>query len=240
MDSVSRAILSGLRDLFPQYRASLVDSLTVASAWSKKYPLYHGASKVGTLTIGGSVPPTKEEEALLSFFVDYIGPLLGHAELHEEVTRESMVDPLTQLPNRRAFEMQTALEARRPFILALLDLDGFKVLNDTKGHPAGDEALRKVAMALRQGLREVDSLYRIGGDEFAITFTGSDLLGLMAVTSILERLRDAVEHLSIGISFSVGSQTYQGGDLGTFIDSVDRLLYADKRRRKARQTGWAS
>jgi diguanylate cyclase len=178
------------------------------------------------------------QEEIITSLLAFVAAALHHAQNHEKVTRESLIDELTQLPNRRAYSYQLRMESRRPFVLALLDLDGFKAVNDTKGHEGGNYALRAVSMALRQGIREVDSIYRIGGDEFAIIFTGCDIPSLIQIASIIDRLRTTVESLKLGVSFSVGALQYPPGeDLDLFCDRVDQVLYADKLRRKARRTG---
>lgn len=234
--TVSRGLLSGLRDLLPGFRFNFLD--TACASFTKSVPVYHQTEKVAQLNVSGEKPLSPLQEKILQLVLAFAGPMLGHARAHEEVTKESLVDTLTQLPNRRAYNYQLEIQSKRSFVLALLDLDGFKAINDTKGHAAGDETLRSVAMCLRSELRELDTLYRIGGDEFAIIFTGQELPGLLHVTTIIDRLRKSVEALSIGVSFSVGSLHYpKGEDMATFCDRVDKILYADKMRRKARRTG---
>jgi len=93
-------------------------------------------------------------------------------ELTEKLMHQAQHDALTGLPNRSSFEMdlQSLLSSKdaRNHVLCYLDLDQFKVVNDTCGHSAGDELLRQLAVVMKQGLRESDLLARIGGDEFAI------------------------------------------------------------------------
>lgn len=89
--------------------------------------------------------------------------------------RNSMEDPLTGLANRRAFEQQLRLRiaAREPFCLMMLDLNGFKQVNDTHGHLAGDELLKQFGAALRQQFTSSDLVARWGGDEFALLVRGA-------------------------------------------------------------------
>ena len=105
-------------------------------------------------------------------------------------------DELTELPNRREFERRLraaigALEADgEGHTLMFLDLDQFKVVNDTCGHAAGDQLLRQVAAVLRKQLRETDLLARLGGDEFAVLVIDCDA---NAAAVIAEKLRRVVE-----------------------------------------------
>jgi diguanylate cyclase (GGDEF)-like protein len=159
-------------------------------------------------------------------------------------------DALTGLPNRRAFLERLALERDRnrrfgrPFALALIDLDGFKAVNDGAGHAAGDSLLAEVAGVLSSELRDVDIVARIGGDEFAMLLpeTGDTEAG-----AILERLRDAVQvkmrqrgwpvSLSAGVAvFAVAPE-----EASTALCFADALMYeakADgKNRVRARAIG---
>jgi diguanylate cyclase (GGDEF)-like protein len=110
----------------------------------------------------------------------------------------AFTDHLTGLANRRRFERQLEREVARterygrPFCLLLLDIDNFKGVNDTHGHDAGDEALRRVANVIQSGTRGIDTGARIGGDEFAVILPETDLVRGLEVA---ERLRAAVAAL---------------------------------------------
>ena len=94
----------------------------------------------------------------------------------------ALTDDLTGLPNRRCFQgllvdrIRTAVETSRPFAIGLIDLDGFKPINDAHGHPAGDDILRQVAGRLAKAMNGCGSAARMGGDEFAILCEGIDAL----------------------------------------------------------------
>jgi diguanylate cyclase (GGDEF)-like protein len=114
----------------------------------------------------------------------------------------AFTDHLTGLANRRRFERQLEREAarteryNRTFCLLLVDIDNFKEVNDTHGHDAGDEALRRVANVIQSGTRGIDTGARIGGDEFAVILPETDLeRGL----EVAERLRSAIAALDFGI-----------------------------------------
>jgi diguanylate cyclase (GGDEF)-like protein len=138
-------------------------------------PLVHGGQTIGVLkvyspTAGNFSDDDVETLELLSAL---IAAHMSHASLFTAEVHENRHDPLTGLLNRRAYEERLPVEISRasrygwPLSLCLIDLDGFKAVNDTLGHPAGDEVLRRVA-ALIDESRLADDGFRIGGDEFAI------------------------------------------------------------------------
>ncbi|MDP9377618.1 MAG: GGDEF domain-containing protein [Actinomycetota bacterium] len=123
--------------------------------------------------------------------------LVGGARLvqgHNLALRRAERDPLTGLGNRRYFddrlagEVATAQSRRAPLVLAVLDLDDFKAINDTHGHHRGDEVLAAVASALRAG-RRADTAFRLGGDEFAVLMPN---IGLEGARHAMQRRADAL------------------------------------------------
>ncbi len=110
----------------------------------------------------------------------------------------AFTDHLTGLANRRRFERQLDREVSRtqrygrPFCLLLLDIDNFKLVNDTHGHEAGDEVIRRLALTLQAGTRGIDLAARIGGEEFAVILPETDFEGGLDVA---ERLRIAVREM---------------------------------------------
>ncbi|HEV2889086.1 MAG TPA: GGDEF domain-containing protein [Frankiaceae bacterium] len=159
--------------------------------------------------------------------------------LRDELAALARTDPLTGLLNRRglteALDRETS-RARRTgatVSLVLLDLDRFKVLNDTHGHPAGDDALRAVADVLRRGLRGGDVAGRWGGDEFGIVFV--DLEAEVAY-DVVDRLRATLTHPSNRatngkrVSFSAGVAALNGPDAVAedLMAMADAALYEAK------------
>lgn len=180
--------------------------------------------------------------------------LLSESEisLAETMYRNATTDSLTGLLNRTSFFAQAEQEAAlfqrsgRTFGLLMLDLDFFKKVNDSFGHPAGDQLLAQFALRLRQQLRLEDLLARIGGEEFAILLRASDEVGCQDVA---ERLRlhvssspfrlqtpnGTVDHhatVSIGIAF-----TRPGDRLGNLVDRADQALYNAKNQGRNRACG---
>jgi len=111
----------------------------------------------------------------------------------EEAQVEALTDGLTGLFNRRALDerMDKHLDRHEPFSLMLIDLDFFKAVNDTLGHAAGDTVLREVARILKEQTRDADTVARVGGDEFAILFSG--LVDTKRLESVAERTISELE-----------------------------------------------
>lgn len=151
----------------------------------------------------------------------------------DQLVERARTDPLTGLQNRQAFdevlERETRLAARGHvrFALALLDVDHFKSINDTRGHAAGDEVLRALGVALRARLRTTDDAFRIGGDELAVILrgcSGEDAAGV---------IREAAElfaGLAPGVSVSVGVAEVPGcgARCDTIFAAADAALYRAK------------
>jgi len=163
--------------------------------------------------------------------------LAGMALRFDVVSREATRDGLTGLFNRRYFDdflTQSAARSQRhgwPFALVILDVDGFKAVNDRLGHAAGDNALRVIGTEIRKALRVGDMAARIGGDEFALILHDALELG---ATAVLQRLKDAVVRsadgfdlrLSAGIAFAPA----EGTDATSLYRMADRRMYETKRR----------
>jgi diguanylate cyclase (GGDEF)-like protein len=144
------------------------------------------------------------------------------------------IDPLTRLCNRRAIEqlMVAELSASRrhqqPVSVLLLDVDHFKLINDTYGHHAGDRALQEIAGALQRALRSEDAIGRWGGEEFLAVLRVTDEDGAIRVA---ERLRRAVAESASGPlsrSVTIGVAQWRGEALEMLLAEADRALYAGK------------
>lgn len=159
----------------------------------------------------------------------------------------TMTDELTGLLNRRGFNSQfrRALAAARRQgaqggLLVMIDLDGFKAINDTHGHLAGDAYLRHVARLLSARVRDHDVVARLGGDEFAILLTGTDIeTGAARAQELADAANAEVmtwEGRSLPIRFSIGAQPYSAdADEDDVLRQADQQMYAHKSaRRRAR------
>ena len=160
----------------------------------------------------------------------------------EELERLARVDPLTGLSNRRVAEERLASEAARseryghPLTVISFDLDKFKQINDTYGHPAGDQVLKEFSRRLNSAVRKSDTAARMGGDEFLILLPECDS---SRVQMLLDRLRPMETEYSgtkIPIRFSAGWVAYEKGEtMAQFLERADRVLYAEKRVRNTRE-----
>ena len=146
-------------------------------------------------------------------------------------------DPLTGVANRRSllervdYEIARHARSRRSFALLMLDLDGFKLLNDRFGHPAGDDLLRDVATALTGVIRDQDTLARVGGDEFCVLAPETDDAGADRLTG---RVESAVARVAAGLDVlgaSVGAAVFprDGTTAPTLMQAADERLLGVKR-----------
>jgi diguanylate cyclase (GGDEF)-like protein len=156
----------------------------------------------------------------------------------EKERERARIDDTTGIANARTFrerlELECARKARknRPLTLAYMDLDGFKEINDTFGHSAGDEALRLMGNILTSTTRAVDMVGRLGGDEFAILLPDTDEKGTEAVLQRLRKIVESQAPRSGPVRFSLGVATFHHAELGVdeALAAADRLMYEAKRR----------
>lgn len=216
-------------------------------------PLLAEEKMVGAVSLYSCEIETYEEEhlRLLEAISRIASDAICTALQHAETESRALTDPMTNLPNARSLQMQFEKEAARAsrnesgFHLLMLDLDGFKAVNDTFGHKAGDKLLKEVSKVMRRQLRDYDFLARYAGDEFVIIApeTGNE-----DVQELCRRIEQAVYDFTLPIDdtenfarvgISVGSASYpnQGETLDQIIVAADKAMYAAKsaRRQKAKQ-----
>jgi diguanylate cyclase (GGDEF)-like protein len=165
---------------------------------------------------------------------------LAEKQHHSMILRElAMVDALTGLYNRRFAEQRLVAEVARsarkghPLTVVLLDLDEFKHINDTYGHPAGDLVLQEFAAALNRAVRGGDLAVRMGGDEFLLILPECNHEQLRLVLNRLGPLELAWEGRKFPIRYSVGWKEYAAGDQPEgMLAAADQALYANKRAAK--------
>jgi diguanylate cyclase (GGDEF)-like protein len=144
------------------------------------------------------------------------------------------IDPLTRLRNRRAIEqllvgeLSASRRHQHPLTVLLLDVDHFKLINDTHGHHAGDRALQEIAGALERALRSEDAIGRWGGEEFLAVLRFTDTEGALRVA---ERLRRAVAQTGSeqdARSITIGVARWEGEPVDELLARADQALYAGK------------
>jgi diguanylate cyclase (GGDEF)-like protein len=166
---------------------------------------------------------------------------LTYRQRFEEMRETARMDALTGAENRRAlFESGSALirqliDRGDPVSLFMIDIDGFKKINDAHGHSVGDRVLNDFVSLMRSTMRDTDRIYRYGGDEFVVIAPGADHL---PGRRLAEAIRDATVTLQIvdggdTISISVGHATgpAEGTTLGELVDAADRSMYATRHGR---------
>jgi diguanylate cyclase (GGDEF)-like protein len=154
---------------------------------------------------------------------------------------DALSDPVTGVANRRSllaraeYEIARHQRAGQTFALVMLDLDGFKQLNDRFGHAAGDDLLRDVAGALRRTMRAQDTVARFGGDEFCVLAPETDERGTARLAA---KVSQAVRDVSVGVETVAGSVgvalfPVDGTTAAGLMHAADERLLAAKRRRPA-------
>ena len=159
----------------------------------------------------------------------------------DELYHLSVTDPLTGLYNRRHFDSQLEvilsdhLPKNMPVCLLLIDLDGFKFINDTYGHPFGDEVLRTTAQLLKQQVRRNDYIARLAGDEFAMVLKNTDIEN---ATRIAQKLHDRISdtriplpvgHMQLQSSMGVAEAPTHAANAQDLVSAADVALYHSKR-----------
>ena len=220
---------------------------TAPKEWSGSIigiPLKVGETVVGVmnlsrLTLGGF---TASELRLLGLLSDQAAVAISNASLHQMISRQAYSDTLTGLPNRRALDErleEEVLAARRnnySFAVIMMDLDGFKNVNDTYGHATGDDILRLVFGQMARGVRNTDFLARYGGDELTLILSQSDMSSAQIVAEkIVEGMKNIKfkfpdgKKLKLGISGGIAIFPVNARNGPDLLRAADAALYKAKR-----------
>ncbi|AYF50032.1 GGDEF domain-containing protein [Pseudomonas sp. 13B_2.1_Bac1] len=212
---------------------------------SMSYSLSHEGEHLGELIFRRNQRLLEEELGQLESLLATLLYPMRNALLYRAATRSALRDPLTETGNRIAMDQTLQREidmARRhlnPLSLLMLDIDHFKNINDTYGHAAGDNVLRAVAGAIKAQLRNVDMVFRFGGEEFLILLSNT---GRDAAAMVGERLRQAAqaqdysaEGKRIELTVSLGCSTLLAAESAeSLLRRADNALYVAKREGRNR------
>lgn len=197
--------------------------------------------RIGAISVARDSPFDADERSMLRYLTRQAEVSLHNVGRHEDVARESITDNLTGLANRRRFDdvlssVVSRAAEKAPVALVMIDLDHFKNINDTHGHPFGDQVLRAVGEVVRASTRERDLPARYGGEEMAVILAKGDV---HAAKHFGERLRRSIEALQLGdpttgpvpvtASIGVASLPADGDSAGDLVRAADEALYRAKR-----------
>ena len=210
-------------------------------------PLKIQDTVVGVMSISRSNTGGFSESNLrfLNLLAEQAALAISNAHTHAEVSKQAKSDTLTGLPNRRALdehleeELRSAHRTGHSFATIMLDLDGFKDVNDKYGHPVGDQVLRALFGYLAHGIRTSDFLARYGGDELTLVLHKSDMLATKLVTDkLLEKLRKFSftlpdgKKLDIGMSGGIALYPIHGQTSAQLLRAADEALYRSKKHQR--------
>jgi diguanylate cyclase (GGDEF)-like protein len=201
-----------------------------------------GVMNLSRMTVGGF---TNSELRLLSLLSDQAAVAISNASLHQMISRQAYSDTLTGLPNRRALDErleEEVLSARRnsySFAVIMMDLDGFKQVNDTYGHATGDDVLRTVFNQMARGVRNTDFLARYGGDELTLILSQTEMSSAQIVSEkILEGMRNIKymlpdgHRLRLGISGGIAIYPVHARNSADLLRAADAALYQAKKHKR--------
>jgi diguanylate cyclase (GGDEF)-like protein len=197
------------------------------------------------VSLSSSAQPFAEQDLTTAVELsDFTAIALENARLIAELQRSATTDPLTSVYNTRFFHEILGREAARadryatPLSLLMLDVDGFKVVNDTYGHVVGNKVLINIAKILERAVRNTDFVFRCGGDEFGVVLPGTNLEGAMkAAEKILHKVDTSDVLTTLGysgpVTVSIGvSEYHRGSHFETLVAEADQALYSSKRSSK--------
>ena len=211
-------------------------------------PLQYNDTFIGCLALYHVEPNhyTEDHRRLLERIAEQAGAVIHNSIVFEQTQEDSLTDPLTALPNRRSMfvhlsrELARAERLKNELAIIVMDIDGFKAINDTYGHNVGDHALREVATALQGALRPYDLCVRYAGDEFIVVLAdcsreAADAKRRELQSRISEIQLDvrAGKRLRLGASAGAAVFPHDGATYEALLAAADHLMYRDKASRRA-------
>jgi diguanylate cyclase (GGDEF)-like protein/putative nucleotidyltransferase with HDIG domain len=210
-------------------------------------PLMFNEQFIGTLSVYHIEPGFYRDDhrRLLDRVSEQAGAVIKNSILFEQTQSDSLTDPLTGLPNTRYLFMQLTRELARAerlqseISLMVMDLDGFKEINDNHGHHVGDRALCEIARVLRTTIRPYDICVRYAGDEFIVVMSGCGSEEAEQKRDELQRTIDAVffearpgKRVRIGVSIGIAVFPHDGDSYEMLLATADSRMYQNKADRK--------
>jgi diguanylate cyclase (GGDEF)-like protein len=207
-------------------------------------PLKFSNSIVGVMNISRSTTGgfSRSELRLMGLLADQAAVAISNASLHKDVSDLANTDSVTGLPNRRALderlqdEMRYAKSANSKFSVVMMDLDGFKNVNDTLGHSIGDDVLRHAFNYLAEKMRATDFLARYGGDELTLIMRDSDIEVAEIVTNKIIELMKAYSYpipgskpIQLGITAGIAVYPLHSHNASDLLRAADAALYQAKK-----------
>jgi diguanylate cyclase (GGDEF)-like protein len=204
---------------------------------------------VGVMTLSRSIVGgfTSAELRLLELLADQAAVAISNASLHQQISRKAYSDTVTGLPNRRALderleqEVMTARRTGQPFSIIMMDLDGFKSVNDTYGHVLGDQVLRVYFNFMGLGLRTTDFLARYGGDELTLIMSQTNLdSAVLVAEKITSKMKKFFfkapdgKHITLSVSGGIAVYPNHGRTATDLMRAADEALYNAKRHNRGR------
>jgi diguanylate cyclase (GGDEF)-like protein/PAS domain S-box-containing protein len=207
---------------------------------SEQYDMAFTRKDGTTLWAIVSASPVRDRHGQATEFLTMLADVSARKDAEEALKHQAAHDALTGLPNRPLLQdrleqaLRTAPRDNVSVALLLLDLDRFKEVNDSLGHPAGDEVLRQVAQRLQQLLRASDTVARLGGDEFALVLPGATaddaaVVAAKAIRALQQPLTIEGQVIEIGGSIGMVVFPEHGRDVDTLVRRADVAMYAAKR-----------
>ncbi len=219
-------------------------TFTEGSKPSAHMPLQARGQMLGTLHLEWDAPHhfSGDEQRLLTMFANQAAVAIEHAQLYGQALHNAEREPLTGLYNHRMIAgfLQRELSRCRhdtiPLSILIMDINGFKLFNDTYGHLAGDQLLKRVAQVLETCCRQTDFAGRTGGDEFTVVLPRADYNRGLAIAERIEAMAadmayDTADGRQIPLNLSIGVASFpQDGDAANALTTLaDERMYAAKR-----------